>query len=113
MNPWRSAVIVVLGIIIFCPGLPWGLPSSERAELVLPAAQRTPAMLQKMARARQDIYDRSGGNPNVELGQKLSRGEPLYPDHFRVPDDELLLSYSSFLIRSMDPDEQRSLAALA
>jgi hypothetical protein len=105
--------IALLGLCVFTPGLPWGLPSKERAELVLPEIQRTPQLLSEIAAARQTIYDRSGGNPNAELGRNLAKGISLYRSSFEVPRDLLLLSYSSFLVRSMDPDEQRTLAALA
>lgn len=108
-----QSCIVLLGALTFLPGLDWGLPSEERAALVLDPGQRNAAFYGKIADARRKIYERSGGNPNVELGRKLGLGEPLYPESFIVPEELLLLSYSSFLVRSRDPDEQRSLAALA
>src|SRR5437870_1948102 len=103
MRRYASWLPVLLAAAVFLPGLRWGLPSAERAELVLPAAERTPELLERMAKARAAIYERSGGNPNVELGEKLSKGQALYDESFKVPDDLLLLSLSSFLIRSMDP----------
>lgn len=112
--PARAAVAVaLLSAACFLPGLRWGLPSAQRAERVLPAARRTPELLERMARARAAIYQRTGGNPSVELGEKEIQGRPLYEKHWQVPEDLLLLSYSSFLVRSGDADEQRSLAALA
>lgn len=109
----KLLALLAFATAAFLPGLPWGLPSSERGERVLPAAQRTPELLASMSAARAAIYERSGGNPSVELGEKAAQGKPLYEPAWQVPGERLLLSYSSFLVRSSDADEQRSLAALA
>ncbi len=114
---------VLLGaLILYLIGMSWGLPSTERAERVLAPEQRTDAFYKTLEDNRRAMYQRIGLNITATYGRGQWNGE-LLPSTtaFRqirylagkAPNETLMHGYSSFILRSVEQDEQFTLNALS
>lgn len=112
-RPPYLALCAVLAAVTCIVGLDWGLPRAERAGLVLGADQASPAFYAALAENRGKLYARIGGRAMGFFKKSFTTGERLYDETWAVGPEHLLHSYSSYLVRSTDPDEQMTLTALA
>lgn len=83
-------------------GINWGLPSSERRDLFLKPEQQLDRFFSDISEARQSRYQQIGNQPVAYAGRLIREGEPF------IPPSNILLCYSSYLLRSHDGDEQNA-----
>jgi len=112
------------------PGIRWGLPSSSKAEMVLSPDMRNDKFYRILSSARQEIYEKIGGNPSAYAGRVRSSGGAYDTGVTRrtapssdgtvalitkggIPPYEILLAMNSFLLRSEHPHEQEMLNAIS
>ncbi|MBI4062726.1 MAG: glycosyltransferase family 39 protein [Elusimicrobia bacterium] len=121
INRIVSAIMLAMGLL-YAIGLFWGLPSKERARLVLGSRleENTTFLYKQLQKARSRTYAMAlpveyiatgkirtaPYNPNPKENLKIRGWEDPY-NHL------LLLAYSGFLLRSTDGDEQLHLNSLA
>lgn len=126
MNKIKVHRIIFAGIICFSlllnlTGIKWGLPSKERADLVLPREINLKRLFENLAKARDKIYEIAEKNVTAYYGRlkklgKLRSETKLLPERLETIDgnipEPILHSLSSYLIRSKHPDENGVFSAI-
>jgi hypothetical protein len=108
LKPRAAAVLLTLTCAGFgLWGLRWGLPSPQRTDLFLPAQQQTPEFFKQVDSFRTQWYQKLGESPIAYLGRSVSEKPAERYTH------NILSSYSSFLVRTHDGDEQQTLVMLS
>ncbi len=95
--------------------LGWGVPDHQRTSLVLTEEQRNEEFYGRLARARDALYENfKWANPTANEGYARKHGLPVKDvlDEGGTK-DFLLNSLGSYLVRSLDSDEQKIFVALA
>ena len=112
------AVSVFLGF----QGIRWGIPSEEKADLVLSQELHNEHFYQLMKHSREEIYNFSGGSPIGRLKNFHSSLPPVLRsigikenENLFFDGDEKILSnfIRPYLLRSNHTDEQMTISALA
>jgi len=98
------ALLILVGPFYFL-GLRWGLPSNERRDLVLHPRQETQDLYDSLSVARDQLY--KTGSRSLDSNPTAIHREK---EKFH---EQPLHSIGSFLIRSLDGDEQATLVALS
>ncbi|MEK6543662.1 MAG: hypothetical protein AABZ44_04420, partial [Elusimicrobiota bacterium] len=103
--------LAALTACVYLCGVSWGVPSRARSDLLLKPEQRTADFFTALKRTRERRYqDFQYGNQFATVGyefQEHGQGDIPYFKKEAVAYEELILhSYSAFLIRSLDSDEQ-------
>lgn len=120
----RVALAAVLGgaAALYFVGLGWGVPSAGRAEAVLSEGQRDDAFYRDLEDNRRALYARIGPNLQASFARGTWSGSLLDPttgfELIRTPaglppEHVFKHAYSSFLLRSVDQDEQGTLNVLS
>jgi len=118
-------LILCLSLLLNLTGIRWGLPSKQRAELVLPTGIDQGKLFEDLAITRSKMYETFENNATAYHGRiKMSgkiyynyckaRIKPIRIETVKgnIP-EPILHSLSSYLVRSGHPDEQSVLAAIA
>ncbi|MBI3551234.1 MAG: glycosyltransferase family 39 protein [Elusimicrobia bacterium] len=107
---------------LYLLGLGWGLPSKARAERVFTPEQRADAFYRAVETNRQAYREKIGLNMQASWGRGTWSGTLLPPTTgFELvrypagaaPDAILMHGYSSFMMRSVEQDEQATLNVLS
>ena len=108
----QSAALAALALALGCYGSRWGLPSEERSGMVLPPGlEHDGAFKDSLATSYSELYRKLEENRRLPIDEIHERID-IAPAHGQ-PSPLLLNSYRSFLLRSENPDEQKSLSQLA
>jgi len=114
--PAALAAALALGLVTGLWGIQWGLPGPQRLR-AFPAAMRpSPEVAQKLADGWRRLYQGI-----EETHRELQSEEPVtyvqgveeIPPGWTWPPEKLANSYRSLLLRSENPDEQKSFVSLS
>ncbi|MBI4376041.1 MAG: glycosyltransferase family 39 protein [Elusimicrobia bacterium] len=122
-NPWPSLVAVLApALCSYLVGWGWGLPSAERTARVLLPEQRSIDFFRELEANRRAHYERLGHNLQAAFGSGRWSGALVDPsDSFQAVchaagpavNPVLMHGFSSFLLRSVEQDEQFVLNAIS
>ena len=123
MSPWPKdklalgviSAAVFLQLFFGLTGLRWGLPNQSRFVIFSPALLKTPQMPEKLEASWKKIYQGVKKSRQEDTDESMPRiqGAEEFKPGWVWPPGNLLHSYRSILLRSQNPDEQKTFTILA
>lgn len=108
----QTAALLSAGLAVGLYGMTWGLPSAARLDTLLSPELRNDARLvARLDESYKRLYEKLDANQRLPVDVPEERVS--VPAGWKFPPDVLLNSIRSFLIRSENPDEQKTLSQLA
>ena len=106
---------IFLQFIFGLTGLRWGLPNQSRFSIFSPALLNAPQMPEKLEASWKKIYQGVKKSRQEDTDESMPRiqGAEEFKPGWTWPPGNLIHSYRSILLRSQNPDEQKTFTILA